>query len=109
MADNSEIAASLRTLADAADSDMAQHDINTLADALDSIDGGVLDKRDAIGFIEEHNDFQFGAVIDSENNTDVDSDLYVYEPETPPSYVITPDGWEATVEHDGEGIGFSPK
>lgn len=36
MASDSDVAASLRVLAEAADSEIATHDLNTLADALDS-------------------------------------------------------------------------
>jgi hypothetical protein len=129
MATNKQIATSLRALAEAADDDLAQHDLNTLADALEpakefgelypevDVDAnelvreleGVDDRRDAMAYVSEHNNFEHGAVIDSEDNIDVDCELYVYAPDTRVADVDAPDGWYARNVKDGEGIGFDRK
>ena len=131
MATNGEIATSLRALAEAADDDIAQHDLNTLADALEpsapfdvgsfevvhDVDAneiireleGVDNRQDAIDAIEKRNTFPSGGVIDSSAASDVDSELYVFAPRTEPLEVDAPDGWYVSDELDGDGIGFDRK
>lgn len=49
MASNDQIATTLRTLADAADHEIAQHDLQTLADSLESLDDDLLRWETAAG------------------------------------------------------------
>jgi hypothetical protein len=109
MADNDQIAASLRVLAESADDDVAEHDLNTLADALDSLDDNCgrarLSRGAAMEYLEEHNRFSGAVVIGQQ---DVEGELYVYEPVKSPELIDTPTGWRAYEADDYDGINFDP-
>lgn len=108
MATNSEIATALRALAESANTDVAQHDLNSLADSLDTESDEPMDINAAQAYIKEHNTFEDGAVVQAYD--DVGGDLFVHAPNDRVSEVDTPSGWYAFRDSSrSQGIGFLPE